>query len=186
MTEELQQPGLDALRKERERADAAEKQLKELQGKVGSADVLANELNTTKSLLAAEQKKRESDFAELQKTLAEKESAIASLKIEQAFHKAVATAKLNPAYSDLLLKANSSEFVVTESGIVTKDGKSLDDWAISKKAEMPQLFLPPEIPGSGTIPGKNSTSKKGVISRDNPVEFMGNLDAIASGEIDTV
>lgn len=186
MTEELQQPGLDALRKERERADAAEKLLKELQGKVGSADVLASELNNTKALLTAEQKKRETEFAEIQKTLAERESAIASLKVEQAYNKAAVAAKLNPTYTELLLKANSSEFVVGETGILTKDGKTLDDWILDKKTEMPQLFLAPEISGSGSVQGRVTTNKKGVVSRDNSADFIANLDAIAKGEIETV
>jgi hypothetical protein len=187
LTEPLQQPGLDALRKERDRADAAEKLLKELQGKVQSGDVLAGELNSTKALLAAEQKQRETQLSELQKTLSDRETAIAQLKIEQAFNRAAASAKLNPAYNDLFLKGNFDQFVVGETGVLTKDGKNLDEWITSKKAELPQLFLAPDVSGSGMPPNsKQSTGAKKAIVRDNPKEFMDNLDAIADGSIDTV
>jgi hypothetical protein len=187
LTEPLQQPGLDALRKERDRADAAEKLLKELQGKVQSGDVLAGELNSTKALLAAEQKQRETQLSELQKTLSDKESAIAQLKIEQAFNRAAASAKLNPAYNDLFLKGNFDQFVVGDTSVLTKDGKNLDEWITSKKAELPQLFLAPDVSGSGMPPNsKQSNAAKKAIVRDNPKEFMDNLDAIADGSIDTV
>jgi hypothetical protein len=187
LAEPLQQPGLDALRKERDRADAAEKLLKEVQGKVQSGDVLASELNSTKALLAAEQKQRETQLSELQKSLSDKESAIAQLKIEQAFNRAAASAKLNPAYNDLLLKGNFEQFVASETGVITKDGRNIDDWIAAKKSELPQLFLAPEVSGSGMSPNsRTSNGAKKAIARDNSKDFMSNLDAIASGEIDTI
>jgi predicted nuclease with TOPRIM domain len=185
-TEPLQQPGLEALRKERERADAAEKLLKELQGKIQSGDVLAGELTNTKALLAAEQKKRETELSSLQKSLSDKEKAIAQLKIEQAFNRAAAAAKLNPTYNELFLKGNFDQFVVGDAGVLTTDGKSIDDWITNKKSELPQLFLAPDVSGSGMSPASKSPATKKAIPRDDANSFMSNLDAIASGEMDTV
>jgi predicted nuclease with TOPRIM domain len=186
LTEPLQQPGLDALRKERDRADAAEKLLKELQGKIQSGDVLAGELTNTKALLAAEQKKRETELSQLQKSLSDKEKAIAQLKIEQAFNRAAAAAKLNPTYNELFLKGNFDQFVVSDTGVLTTDGKTIDDWITNKKSELPQLFLAPDVSGSGMSPASKAPATKKAIARDDANSFMSNLDAIASGELDTV
>lgn len=184
--EQLQAPGLDALRKERDRADAAERKLKELEMKVGSADVLANELNATKNTLASIRKQGEEVQKELSQKLLEKEKALQQLKIEQTFNRSAIANKLNPVYADLLLKANQSDFIATEDGIKTTDGRTIDDWISAKKSELPQIFLPPEINGTGIQQSQSNGSKKISVSRDNASEFLSNLDAIATGEIDTV
>jgi uncharacterized coiled-coil protein SlyX len=184
--EQLQQPGLDALRKERDRADAAEKRLKELEMKVGSADVLANELNQTKNTLASIQKQGEEVQQQLNQKLLEKEKALQQLKIEQTFNRSAIANKLNPVYADLLLKANQNDFIATDDGIKTTDGRTIDDWLSAKKSELPQLFLPPDINGTGMQQSQSNGAKKVSVSRDNSAEFLSNLDAIADGQIDTV
>jgi hypothetical protein len=181
----LEQPGLDALRKERERADGLQKQLKELQLKIQSGDVLASELQTTKTLLAEVQAQKDRDIAEVRSLVEAKDKTLKALRIEQQFNRAAAATKLNSVYAPILLGANASNFVVADDGsVTTTDGKTLTEWIDGQREQLPDLFEAPNSSGSGARSSRNNfNGGKKVVSRDDGKAFMQNLDAIADGSI---
>lgn len=183
----LEQPGLVALRKERERADELQRQLRDLQGKVQSSDVLASEVQQLRNSLVESESQKNKDLAETRAILQQKDDALNNLRIEQQFNRVAVNVRLNPVYQSLLLSANKSDFKVSDDGVVlTVDGKSIADWMEIQRSTLPELFDAPGISGSGSRTSRNINSGgKRVVSRDDSKVFMQNLDAIADGTVTT-
>lgn len=184
----LDDGGLKALRAEREQRKALESQLKELQRKLQSGDVLAYELQEAKNSLSKMQRERDAEIENLRQEIKRRDSAIAEANLTACFKEMASKYRLQPKFYDTILSANKSKFKFTSDGekVVTKDGKTLSEWFDQEREEYPELFLAPtSAVGTGASPSANGPVKSRLVNRNDARAFLDNLEAIAKGDIVT-
>jgi len=182
----LEQPGLEALRKERERANALESELKELRSKNQGTEMLAEQLSQTKKQFLDFQSAKEKELSELKSSLELRDKEILESKIERKFKTSAIAYQLNADYQDVLLAAHKSNMRLEEDKLLV-GGKTFDEWIVSQREKLPRIFDAPNTSGSGaTQSDRTSYTQKRSIPRDDGQAFIDNLDAIAKGKIDTI
>lgn len=182
----LGETGLSALHKEREARKQLERELADLRGKANSGDVLASELQLTRTQLQAEIAAKQKIEAEMRLQIEERDKRIADIVVENQFNRAAAKINLASEYSPLIFNAHRHEFKVDDAGqVVAADGRTLEQWLEGTREKLPALFSAPGIGGSGAKESRHSGGKSKAISRDDPKAFLSNLDGIISGEIQT-
>lgn len=185
-SEVLGENGLSALQKEREARKALERELADLKGKANSGDVLASELQLTRTQLQAEIAAKQKAEAEMRSQIEERDKKIADIVVENQFNRAAAKINLASEYLPLIFNAHRHEFKVDEQGnVVAADGRTLDQWLEGTREKLPALFSAPGVGGSGAKESRQNNGKSRVISREDSKSFLSNLDAIISGEIQT-
>jgi hypothetical protein len=182
----LEQPGLEALRKERERANALESELKDLRSKNQGTEMLAEQLSQTKKQLMDFQSAKEKELSELKRDLELRDKEILEVRIERKFKASSIAYQLNADYQDVLLAAYKSNMKLEDDTLLVGD-KSFDDWIVSQRAKLQRIFDAPNTSGSGaTQSDRTGYTQKRSIPRDDSSAFIDNLEAIAKGKIDTV
>lgn len=182
----LGENGLSALQKEREARKQLERELADLKNKANSGDVLASELQLTRSQLQAEIAAKQKIEAEMRSQIEDREKRIADILVENHFNRAAAKINLASEYLPLIFNAHRHEFKVDDTGrVVAADGRTLEQWLEGTREKLPALFSAPGIGGSGAKESRQSNGKTKVISRDDAKTFLSNLDGIISGEIQT-
>jgi hypothetical protein len=178
-------PGLEALKRERLRRKELERELDSLKVKIESGDVLAFELQESRSAIARLEKERETLTASFQQQLDDKDGQIKSIHLERNFRSAASKHLLNPKYIDTIYAAHKGDFIISSdnSKIATIDEKSIDDWFEAKRDEYPELFQAPGASGTGIGASNDGRRRSRIISRNDNASVIANLDAIAKGEI---
>lgn len=182
----LGEAGLSALQKEREARKQLERELTDLKGKANSGDVLASELQLTRTQLQAEIAAKQKIESDMRSQIEERDKRIADIVVENQFNRAASKINLAAEYSPLIFNAHRHEFKLDEQGnVVAADGRSLDQWLEGTREKLPALFSAPSLGGSGAKESRHGSGKAKVISREDARGFLSNLDGIISGEIQT-
>ena len=182
----LGEAGFSALQKEREARKQLERELSELKAKANSGDVLASELQLTRSQLQAEIAAKQKIENDMRSQIEERDKKIADIVVENHFNRAASRINLANEYLPLIFNAHRHEFKLDDSGnVVAADGRTLDQWLEATRDKLPALFSAPQLGGSGAKESRQSSGKSKVISRDDVRGFLSNLDGIISGEIQT-
>jgi hypothetical protein len=185
--DKLGEPGIEALRKEREVRKQLEADLKALQAQLKSGDVLAFELQEARSQAAKLERDKQKEVDTLRIEIEKRDRLLQENQLNQVFRAAAAQYNLSPKFTEVLLAANRSQFQLSPDGdkVGTADGKTLADWFESQREDKPEIFLAPTPQGTGGISSNGSGRKSRLISRNDSASFLQNLDAIAKGDIVT-
>lgn len=183
----LEQPGIEALRKERERSSRLESELKELRSKNQGTEMLAEQLSQTKKELIDYQSNKEKELSELKHSLESRDKEILESRIERKFKTSAIAYQLNADYQDMLLAAHKSRMKLSAEDTLLVGDKTFDEWIISQREKLPRIFDAPNTSGSGsTQSDRTGSGQKKSIQRDDSIAFIDNLDAIAKGKIETI
>lgn len=185
----LGEAGLKALQAERQKRRSLEDKLKELQSKMQSGDVLAFELQEARTMITKLENEMQEVETSLRSEIKKRDAIIKDSQLTSAFKNSASEYRLNPKYYDTMLSAHKAQFKISPDGqmIQTADGKTLGEWFESKRGEFPELFLAPSL-SNGTNASSQSggrSPKSRLISRNDDMAFLDNIDAIARGEIVT-
>lgn len=183
----LEQPGLEALRKERERANALESELKDLRSKNQGTEMLAEQLSQVKKQLLDFQSAKEKELSELKSSLQSRDKEILESRIERKFKSDAIAYQLNVDYQDVLLAAHKSRMKFSEDDRLLVGDKTFEEWIVSQREQLPRIFDAPTTSGSGSTQSDRTgyTTKKS-IPRDDSTAFIDNIEAIAKGKVDTI
>jgi hypothetical protein len=183
----LEQPGIEALRKERERANALESELKELRSKNQGTEMLAEQLSQVKKQLVDFQSAKEKELSELKSSLELRDKEILESKIERKFKTSAIAYQLNADYQDVLLAAHKSRMKLTEEDKLLVGDKTFEDWILSQREQLPRIFDAPDTSGSGSTQShRTGYGQKKSVPRDDSAAFIDNIEAIAKGDINTI
>lgn len=189
----LGNPGIKALRVERQRVKELEAQLREFENqgnKNKSSDNADSDVVTLKEQLgfltsgnAELQTKIRLQQEQYKAKLEEKEKQIENYEIKNSFEKISLAAGLDPRYLGLYYSSVRPELKVVEGKVVHRTGVELNEWIETNKLNYPDLFKANNPGGVGARGGGATTNSKGRVSRSDPSAYFKNLGRIAKGEI---